>query len=228
MNRALHRIQSQPDIVVVPVLRHPCNLPKPFSGWNPLLYADLCDDQQPDPWAKVFQQCDADLGTTAPAWLTARDEVVRLLKDNQSVNLRVVGKVAWRPLLEHIQRDYLQELALVDLEAGTTNVRHRLLAAILQVLGIPIPLLAEPNDLAEFERLLLAHNQLAHVSLIHFDWVQYRPQYGVDLFGSLRYLMEQRKLVLLVQSHIPFMDLLPRDHPLSEIDIKTVDLRAQP
>jgi len=49
MNRALQRMKAQPDCVA-PVLRHPCsNLPKVFSGWNLLLYADLCDDRQPDP-----------------------------------------------------------------------------------------------------------------------------------------------------------------------------------
>ena len=41
-------------------------------------------------------------------------------------------------------------------------------------------------------------------------------------------MMDMRKLTLLVQSRTPFAALLPRDHPLSDIDIKTVELRARP
>jgi hypothetical protein len=36
--------------------------------------------------------------------------------------------------------------------------------------------------------------------------------------------METRKLVLLVHSRRPFATLLPPDHPLSTIDVKTVEL----
>ena len=36
--------------------------------------------------------------------------------------------------------------------------------------------------------------------------------------------METRKLVLLAQSRTHFAALLPREHPLSAIDIKTVEL----
>ena len=86
----------------------------------------------------------------------------------------------------------------------------------------------EPDDLAELDRLICAGPR-ATVGLIHFDIVSKRPHYGTDLFAALRYLMmDARKLVLLVESRTSFDALLPRDHPLSEIDIKTVELRGTP
>ncbi|MCP5126732.1 MAG: hypothetical protein H6973_14160 [Gammaproteobacteria bacterium] len=57
----------------------------------------------------------------------------------------------------------------------------------------------------------------------------HRSYYDVDLFAALRFLMmDMRKLTLLVQSRTPFAALLPKDHPLSDLDIKTVELRARP
>jgi len=35
---------------------------------------------------------------------------------------------------------------------------------------------------------------------------------------------EERPLTLLVQSRAPFMELLPKGHPLSAIDMATVEL----
>lgn len=37
------------------------------------LYVDLRDDSKSDPWQLLLRGCAAELGTTAPAWLTARD-----------------------------------------------------------------------------------------------------------------------------------------------------------
>jgi hypothetical protein len=63
------------------------------------------------------------------------------------------------------------------------------------------------------------------VALRHFHRVAHRPQYGPDLFASLRYLvMDARQLVLLVQTRQPVATLLPTGHELSKIDFKTVEL----
>ncbi len=58
--------------------------------------------------------------------------------------------------------------------------------------------------------------------------VEYKPPgYDVNFFAALRYMcMDMRKLTLLIQSRTPFGALLPRDHPLSDMDIKTVELRG--
>lgn len=228
MDRAIALDPGFASGIVVPVLREACTLPAPITGPNPL-YADLRDDRQPDPWTQVLQSCDADrLGTTAPAWLATRDEVARYLERNQSVNLVVKNGVNWRALLEHLVNDYPLGLAQVDLQDPDTTSRRGLLATIAKALGARAALPDKPRDLADFKALLETRSN-ARVALAHFDLAPYRRYYDVDLFAALRFLMmERRKLTLLVQSRTPFAALLPRDHPLSDIDVKTVELRARP
>jgi hypothetical protein len=218
---------------VVPVVRQACTLPASLSGAAPLtgpnpLWLDLQDDSRPEPWAKLLAACNADLGADAPHWLSVRDQVARFLERGQSVNLVIRGRVQWRALLDHLKAERLPGLALVNLEQGATARRRGLIAEILHQLGHRIDLPAEPDDLAELDRLIGAGPR-STVCLIHFDLAAARPHYGADLFAALRYLMmDARKLVLLVESRTPFESLLPRDHPLSEIDIKTVELRGAP
>ena len=228
MDRAIALDHAFASGIVVPVLREACTLPASITGPNPL-YADLRDDRQPDPWTQMLQSCDAArLGTTAPAWLAARDDLARYLERNQSVNLVVEDGVNWRALLEHLANDYPLGLARVDLENHATTYRSGLLAEIAKALGERISLPGEPRDLADFGAMLEKRSN-TRLTLTHFDLVLRRPYYDVDLFAALRFLMmERRKLTLLVQSHTPFAALLPRDHPLSDIDIKTVELRARP
>lgn len=70
----------------------------------------------------------------------------------------------------------------------------------------------------------LAH----HLALLHFDYVAARTgEYGLDLFGTLRDLVERRRLVLLIQSRHSFAELLPPDHPLSSLtQLQTLELRS--
>ena len=50
-------------------------------------------------------------------------------------------------------------------------------------------------------------------------------EYGVDLCATLRDLVERRQLVLLIQSRRGFVELLPKDHPLSSLtQLQTVEL----
>jgi hypothetical protein len=229
-------LAADPDFscgAVIPVKREPCALPATLNGPAPLsgpdpLWLDLADDSRPEPWAKLLAACGADVGTEAPHWLAVRDQVARFLDRGQSVNLVVRGQVQWRALLEHLKAEHLPRLALVNLEKGSTARRRGLIAEILCQLGHRPDLPDEPDDLAELDRVILAGDQ-STVCLIHFDQVSDRPHYGADLFAALRYLMmDARRLVLLVESRTPFAALLPRDHPLSEIDIRTVELRGRP
>lgn len=214
--------------IVIPLLRGDCKLPPCITRPNPL-YADLRDDSRPDPWALVLKQCDAaGLAMTAPAWLAARDDLVRFLERNQSVNLVVDKGVNWRALLEHLANDYPLGLAQVDLQDPKTTSRRGLLTAIAKSLGERISLPDEPRDLACFGEML-ERRSTTRMALTHFDLTSRRPYYDVDLFATLRFLMmEKRKLTLLVQSRSAFATLLPTDHPLSDIDIKIVELRVQP
>ncbi|MCB1919188.1 MAG: toll/interleukin-1 receptor domain-containing protein [Candidatus Competibacteraceae bacterium] len=228
MDRA---IALDPDFklgIVIPVLHGVCTLPPSITGPNPL-YADLRDDRQPDPWTQMLQQCGAtQLRTTAPAWLAARDNLARYLERNQSVNLVVDNGVNWRALLAHLVNDYPLGLAQVNLEDPDTASRRGLLAAMARALGERISLPDERRDLSDFKALLKARSN-TRVVLTHFDLAHDRSYYDVDLFAALRFLMmDMRKLTLLVQSRTPFAALLPKDHPLSDLDIKTVELRARP
>ncbi len=171
---------------------------------------------------------DVDLGVEPAAWLEALDEARRFLVRRQSVNLVVQGKVAWRELIDQLAREHVTDLVTVNLENPNTVSRRGLVGEILRSLEVPITVPPEPEDLGVLGRVL-DERTVSRVALTHFDLARYRDSYGVDLFSSLRYLlMESRKLVLLVQSKKPFATLLPDNHPLSMIDVKTVELRGQP
>ena len=92
--------------------------------------------------------------------------------------------------------------------------------------GIVVP--DEPNDLAELGRIIESRKS-TRIALTHFDLVANRSQYNaIDLFSAIRYwLMDSRKLVLLVQSRSPFNTLVPSDHPLSPIVLKIVELKGK-
>jgi TIR domain len=226
MNRAIKCDPKFEQGIVVPVLRESCKLPTSIPKWNAPLYADLRDDKQSDPWSLLLQQCKAtQLGVTVPTWLNARDEIVRCMQRGQSVNLVVRGEVNWETLVEHIAHDSLEDLAVVNLEDPDTISRRGLLMTISQALGERVPLPDKPRDLAEFKKRLQTRG-ISRVALVRFDLAPYRPaEYDVDLFAALRYfIMDTRKLVILVQSRTPFSALLPSDHPLSSITLHTVEL----
>ena len=194
--------------------------------------ANLCqaliDDRKPEPWNALLRECGAnDLRTDALAWLEARDEIVDILERGQSVNLVTNGKPNWDGLLVHIIRDYLPDMAKLVLADPDTLTRHDLLSSICKTLGVSIALREEPHDLADFKRVL-QNRTATRVALSHFDMVSHKPPgYDVNFFAALRYMcMDMRKLTLLIQSRTPFGSLLPRDHPLSDMDIKTVELKG--
>jgi hypothetical protein len=175
----------------------------------------------------MLQACGADLGADAPDWLAARDDVYRLLQRNESVNLVVRGTPKWRELIQHLSTEMIKDLGKVDLSSGATVSRRGLVAEILKACGAPASVPPEPEDLPLLHRAL-SEKRLSRMVIEHFDLVSARHHYGIDLFAALRYLlMESRKLVLLVQSRAPFSTLLPQDHPLSGINLQTVELNAR-
>jgi hypothetical protein len=228
MSRAIRRDPKFERRTVIPIVRVSCDLPAAIRRPNPL-YVDLRDDQVAEPWKLLLDICCDGFGTPAPAWLKARDDVRRYLERGESVNLTVVGNVRWRPLIEQIRADRLADLGVVDLDDPDTFSRRGLVGAILDTCGSPTVVPDMPNDLAELKRVLMSR-RVARVALAHFDRVSHRTQdYGLDLFVALRHLvMDSRKLVLLIQSRAPFATLLPQDHPLSSLDLKTVELKERP
>lgn len=145
------------------------------------------------------------------------------------MNLVVRGrKLRWRELIEDVRGRAAPDLALVDLQDGRAMTREGLLAAILAALGIGAVRLPEkPQDLVVFTDRILALQSKVRVGSTNCDLIPHRPAYDVDLFAGLRWLVMEggRPLTLFAQSRTPFGALLPRGHPLSEIDFTAVDLR---
>jgi len=226
MQRAMARDQF------VTILRVDCLLPDELKK---KLYVDLRDDKAARQWDVLLQACDLDLGASALDWIKVRDEIVRRLHNNESVNFVVPRKPGftnpeWRKLIEHVQKDSGLELGIVDLQNPITTSRQALVAEMLKAMGTNVNVPPEPNDLVALGRAFDTRPKPAHLALLHFDMVQQRQQYEVDLFSALRYLMtEKRKLILLIHSRLPFIEFLPTDHPLSSItDLKTVELHGRP
>lgn len=220
MERAVECDPEFEGDAVIPVLRRDCDLPDLIRRPNPL-YVDLRKDRDAEPWDALLRVCGADLGIAVPDWLVARNDVRRFLDRGQSVNLVVSGdKVAWKQLIDH--------LAQVDLQNPSTASRRGLVQEIVRACGSTLKIPDETDEDLAALGTVLSNSSGRILALTHFDLAAHRKTYGVDLFASLRYLtMELRKLVLLVQSRTPFAALLPDGHPLSEIDIKTVELRGR-
>ncbi len=224
MERAIAADPNFDRGVVIPVIRDDYELPESLMQPDPLRI-DLRDDKQADQWTLLLNQCGANLGVTAPEWLVARDKILRWLRRGVSTNLIVSGNVAWSGLLQHLQADHFNAMPIINLESPATASRRGLLTEFLKGVGQRPTLAHPPEDLVEFDRLFPKLPVI--VALIHFDYASRRSDYGIDLFGALRNLiMDQRRLVLLVQSRAPFDTLLPRDHPLSEIDVRTINLQS--
>jgi hypothetical protein len=212
--------------LVVPIRLDDAEWPPEVTIPNPL-FADLRNSiHEAHSWLLILKSCQAELGTSAPSWLAARDEVERYLKRGQSVNLLVQREgIAWEFLIENIVRDRLAPMAWIDLQEPITNTRHGLLNRILERLGSRENVRKAPNDLGDFERILNDMPKPSRIAVCSFDLAPHRRSYGLDLYASLRWMIANtRQIVLLVESRTPFNALLPRDNPLSKIDLKTVTL----
>lgn len=225
MNRAIARDPNFANGSTIPVILEKCELPDDIKIPKPL-WIDLTNDKDSAKWDMLFKVCEADLGADVPHWLEVRDEIVRYLERNQSVNLVVTGYPKWNELIAHIQTDLLKQLGVVDLDKGSTASRRGLVTEVLKAFGVTRPVPAEPEDLIELDAALSART-MSHIAMLHLDNT-IRRNYGTDLFSTLRYLiMESRKLALLAQSRQPFAGIVPQDHPLSAIDLKTVELNGR-
>ncbi len=139
--------------VVLPVLRAECSLPAAISDPDPLL-TDLQDDSVAEHWDGLLAACEADLGTTAPVWLAARDEARRFLERGESVNLVTAPGTAWRHLVSDLCRGDLADLVIVDLDKPSVVTRRGLVAEIVAGTGGATPVPEEPADLAALEQAL--------------------------------------------------------------------------
>ena len=213
---------------VLPVLKDDCTLPKQLSGWNPPLWADMWDDNQVNVWKALFEECGATkLGSTAPAWLDARDEILSALHYDKSTNLVIQGDVNWRGLLDHITKDHIQDLVVINFEDPDTTSRQGLLNTIIRAIGENTQLQPKPHDLSDFKHRLIAKKKVK-LAFTHFDLASHRSYYDKDLFGTLRFLMEQDILILLVHSKTDFKVLMSKLYPFYTFEIGKIKLSEQP
>jgi hypothetical protein len=211
---------------VVPVVRAECALPEEVREGEPVRVR-LVDDGDGREWDRLMAACGAELGCTAVEWLRARDRVRDGLEDGQSVNLVANGEVKHRELVEQVGEE-LGQLAVVDLESGATVGRRNLVTEIIRAAGGRGEARRPPDDLADLDRFVMAAEREVRLALLHFDVVKGRVHgYKPDLFSALKHLVDKRKLVLLVESRAPFATLLPPGNLLSQVQMKTVELRGR-
>lgn len=227
MERAIALDPDFKKSIVIPAKLAPVALPGGLTAGNPL-YADLQDDKDAATWDLVLGACEANLGTTAPLWLEARDETRRFLTRGDSVSLVTRGDgIAWRALLASVPDGALAPLAVIDLSNPVAASRRGLIEEILRTLGIPGSVPPPPEDLVFFGKAL-ARERLRRLALTHFDLVRERPDLNHDFFAALRYIVaEDKRLVLLLQSRNTLSQLLPNGHPISLLQTHQVELKGR-
>src|SRR5262249_54418828 len=94
MARAIALDPSFHRQLVIPVCWDDAELPDPIKQ-SEAAYVDLRDETAAEQWQLLLDGCGASLGMAAPAWLEARDDVIRLIAQDKSVNLVVKGAVKW-------------------------------------------------------------------------------------------------------------------------------------
>ena len=224
MDRALAKNQTMNDSHAVPLVRTDILLPQAIE---PLLRVDLTNENNEDAWNLLMRACNGRLAVSPPAWLEARDRVLRHVKDGQSVNLvtaKDAGR-AWRSLVKHLQ-DCLPNLGRLDLMSGASTTRHGFVRVFLDACQASRNVPDRPNDLLALHQAINKKVVAPIVALTHFEIAQGRPsEFDDDLFFAIRHLIEERKLTLLIQSkEKQFAELLPSGHQLSFIDIRTVQM----
>ena len=151
-----------------------------------------------------------------------------MLRDGQSVNLVVTEQPKLKEMIDQIaiQLDK-PKLGQVNLYSAQTSSRLDLVKVILTECDLKMSEPDSSNDLRVLETAILSRS-LSRIVLLHMDVItKRRSEYDKDLFSSLRYLAEERKLVMLAQSRQPLITLLPSDHPLSSFIPKVIELHGR-
>ena len=224
MERAIALDPTFTNGFVLPVVRVSCALPHGIRTPNPI-YVNLMDDSAANQWDLVTTKCDADLGSSAADWLRAREQVRDALVDGRSVNLVVQGEPNRKGLVGQLRED-LGDLAVIDLASGATAGRQSLITEILHALGGRGQAQKPPNDLRDLHHSIMEAHGVVRLAFRHFDQVKSRV-YKEDFYSALKHLVEERKLVLLIESRAPYATLLPATNSLSKVQMKTVELRGR-
>lgn len=206
---------------LVPVLLEPCSLPACLQGPKKPLWVDLRGKRRdPAAWKLLMEACGADLGLEAPGWLKARDKLLDHLESDESVNLVTHGNEAWQNLLEHVlDGDAGRGIGCIDVQNPLVTTRRALIEEIMRQCGVSVAMKrGRGEDLVALSKAFSLRSGPAWLALKHFDFVNELSYWDIPLFNALRYLIsDERKLLVLLHSRVPFVQLLPPDHPLSRV-----------
>jgi transcriptional regulator with XRE-family HTH domain len=155
-------------------------------------------------------------------------EAVQMLNRQESVNIVLKSGSDWRPVYEQL-KEAMQVLPVIDFENPLTASRPGFLSEILRVFGSTSKLPKEkPHDLTAFGEAMSQRRDYARFAIAHFDMIA-EPhrvtEYGDDMLYMLRYYTTTEKMFgVVLFSRKPLSQLVPRKHPLSDFDIKTLEL----
>ena len=193
------------------------------------LYVDLRDDNANSSWELLLKSFDhLPLGVDAPRWLSAIQATHRHLERGESVNLVVGAAVQWQTFQQQLIEARSNRLGVVDLRKPGTIPREGFVEEVLKATSGPLasPVPASPHDLPLLAEKLLNGGPY-HLLLSHFDLINApeRQHYTDELARSLRWsCMDDRSLVLVVQTRTPVANVLPANEFDSWPDFKTVEL----
>lgn len=230
MRRAIARDPKFSKGNIIPLRLDTTPLPKELAGSRLAtpkpLWINFADDRKPEPWRGLLTASKSDLGTCPVRWLEARDQMRDQLVQRKSVCLHVVNEKAnWRTLMDNVLESLQPPARQLDLDQGATKTRAGFVNCVLDKPAHHLPVGGPGFELVELDAAVRAMTSSLTLAIRHFDHMSSQFKADADLFDVLRNLiMDARKLVLFVQTRTPFATLLPGDHRLSKIDIKTVEL----
>ena len=230
LDQLRHAISKDPDFrynMVIPVLREDCTLPEDIAIPERLII-DLRNDRRATPWDQLLSACQSALGTTATAWLKARDEVIRHFSANRSVNLVIDPNLDQEVFLDHL-RERIAGLTTIDVNSFKAGTRRGLVTELLREAGCTHAVPTPPADLELFDQYMETAGTHRIVAL-NFDFVKRRLDFDQALFESLGKAMSASppRLVLLLVTQQPLSKLLLAHNPLIKLNLPTVVLAAQP
>ena len=159
------------------------------------------------------------------AWLRARDRIRQCLEVNKSVNLVTSEGSCWRQLIQHLEDDEDLGLSSFDLHKGHGSKRNATVRAMLRAAGLDDHIAVADEDLIHFSEQLDAQEQVIRQAWLHFHAVKKRPAFDYDFFCTIRtHIMDERKLVVLLQSNQPMSGFIETNHQLSALPLETVHL----
>lgn len=224
MQRAFARDPELSNGSILIVHRVECELPRQIDRSKPF-YFDLRDDSHAGPWDRLLDACGVELGTPAPEWLSARDELLASLASGQSAHLVVRGEPKWRQMVGRVrtilEKKHGKRLGIVDLSDPATISRQGFVSQLLRACGSLHSAPQAPDDLGVLSDVLCAQSDAA-IAILDFDLALGRD-YGYDLYVLLRtHVVEFRTLSLLILTREECDAEYSPNHPLMSLDMTTV------